>query len=286
MELEHGQLARWSVTARLCPGILPQFLLQGCRAEKATLNLEVVLVCYRPWDKLSSFFLPADHRILVEGATLALITLILHSLWRDGQNLCGCRGLTPPPAPGWCGIRAGRCGSPDAVPEPHGEQSPWRDRSVSLCQAPGCQDWTRGKHQAGLASHLLGVGLGRAGMPTPSCATCMASFLQSVFSRFFKSWEKCSLSRGTRQGTTQPVQQLLSMLFLFPWREIAQHRAPVHVQDVLTGAITHLLPTVSSQQLCGNAGFSSCCALLSSLSAGPNLSPLYLYANSTVISIP
>lgn len=71
MELEHGQLARWSVTARLCPGILPQFLLQGCRAEKATLNLEGVLVCYRPWDKLSSFFLPADHRILVGGSHIS-----------------------------------------------------------------------------------------------------------------------------------------------------------------------------------------------------------------------
>lgn len=94
---------------------------------------------------------------------------------------------------------------------------------------------------------------------------------------------------GQRNEAGHHSASPLPSLYAIPlaWRERAQHRAPVHVQDVLAGTITHpLLPTVSIQQLCGNAGFSSCCALLSLLSAGPNLSPLCLYANSTVISIP
>lgn len=110
----------------------------------------------------------------------------------------------------WCqskSLRQSRCSA----------RAPWRGRAhggTGQCQAPGCQDWTRSKHQAGQALPLLGACVGKAGIPTPSCATCMASYPYSISSRLIQGWQKPSLGRGMRQGTTQPVHYLLSMPFL------------------------------------------------------------------------
>lgn len=219
-----------------------------------------------------------------EGATSTLISLIFHSLWRDGQNLCGCRGLTPSPAPGWCGIRASPCGSPDAVPEPCEEAEPMEGQANEVVpgswlpgldqeQAPGWPSITPAGCWQGWDAHSLLCHLHGLILP---------QHFQQLFPRLGENLSEQRNKAGHHSAC--PFTSLPA--FPLPWRERAQHRAPVHVQDVLTRTVTHLLPAVSRQQLCGNAGFSSCCVSLSSLSAGPNLSPLYLYANSTVISIP
>lgn len=187
------------------------------------------------------FFLPADHSILMGGSHI--ISHQSHfSQFVEGWAECGCRGLTPPADPGWCGIRASPCGSPDAVPEPCGEAEPMEGQvheavpiswlpGLGQEQAPGwpsitpagCWHW-QGWDAPSLLCHLHGL------IPP--------QHLQQVFPRLGGILSEQRSKAG--QHSASPLASLFT--FPLPWRKRAQHWAPVHVQDVLTGTITHLLP--------------------------------------------
>ncbi|KAI1235195.1 hypothetical protein IHE44_0002832 [Lamprotornis superbus] len=166
-QLSNTEVVCKEISARMVPSLA---LPWAVGLKIATLNLEGVLVCYHPWDKISSF----PYLLFVEGWA--------EPMWLQRTDTSTSSRMV-------C-IRASPCGSPDAVPEPHGGAEPMEGLLIA------------------------------------------------------------------RLGDTISEQR----------NEAGHHSA------------------MSSQQLCGNAGFSSCCVLLSSLSAGPNLSPLYLYANSTSVA--
>ena len=145
-------------------------------------------------------------------------------------------------------------------------------------------------HQAGGASPLLVVGMSKAGMPAPSWGIHTASYPQSIFNRCFQGWKRPCLSRGMRQGTTSSESLSQSISFCLCPSFALKRKGPSEGSCAWTGCPVrnHNSPPPTShccQQLYGSAGFSACCIFLTLPSAGPNLSPLYLYANSKTISI-
>lgn len=122
-----------------------------------------------------------------------------------------------------------------------------------------------------------------AGMPTPSCDIRMSSYPQSNFSRFFQGW-----SRGMRQGTTSSESLSQSINFCLCPSFALERKDPPQGSCACPGCpvITHLLlqVTAASSFMAMQASLHAA-VFFALLSAGPNLSSLYLHANSKVISI-